>query len=139
MTTANCLAADSQMECTNPTLAQHLRLCTQQSLVARRASLPYAVCVYNMPLHSSTRWPSEALVCTEAPVGKLALDLGVGRQSHLEAPAGLTGRLASTRECRSKAQERQARTFDKRGLQLHLSLRACLSCAWRSQSSQEED
>ena len=76
--------------------------------------LPCAEQVYNMAVYSPARYSSVAVVCTDAPQGDPALDLVVGSESRLEAPARFTEQLAPVRECRRKAQECHARNYDKR-------------------------
>lgn len=114
MTTANHPEADGQTERTNRTLIQYLRLYTYENPSAWLDSLPCAEWVYNTTVHSSTRCSPASLVYTEPPLSDPVLDLAVGSQQSSAAGEEFREHLNSARECMRKAQERQARNYNKR-------------------------
>ena len=114
MTTANHPEADGQTERTNRTLVQYLRLYTQQNASNWLDFLACAEWVYNTTVHSSTRCSPASLVYTETPLADPPLDLAVGSQPRPTLASDFGTQLAAARECMRKAQERQARNYDKR-------------------------
>ncbi|CDJ33009.1 Retrotransposon nucleocapsid protein, related [Eimeria mitis] len=114
MTTANHQEADGQTERNNPTLVQSLRLYTQQNTSSWLDFLACAEWVYNTTVHSSTRCSPASLVYTETPLADPPLDLAVGSQLRPTVASDFGTQLAAARECMRKAQERQARNYDKR-------------------------
>ena len=114
MTTANHPEADGQTERTNRTLTQYLRLYTHEHPAKWLDFLPCAEWVYNTTVHSSIRCSPASLVYTDAPLSDPSLELAVGSQPRATAASDFRTQLAAARECMRKAQERQARNYDKR-------------------------
>ena len=101
MTTMNHPEADCHTGRTNRTLAQYIY--TKHNPEVWSESAEY---VYCMTVHPYIRCLLAALVHAEAPLGDPALDLDVGRQPRLKAPAGFTKLLTSARENIGKASGR---------------------------------
>lgn len=114
MTTANHPEADGQTERTNRTLVQYLRLYVQQNPSAWLDFLPCAEWVYNNTVHSSIKCTPASLVYTETPLTDPVLDLTIQEQQLSTEEKGFAEHLASAKECMRKAQERQARNYDKK-------------------------
>ncbi|CDJ30032.1 uncharacterized protein EMH_0054710 [Eimeria mitis] len=114
MTTATHPEADGQSECANRTLVQYSRVYTQQNTSNWLDVLACAEWVYNNTVHSSTRCSPASLVYTETPLAEQPLDLAVGSQPRPTVASDFGTQLAAERECMRKAQERQARNYDKR-------------------------
>ncbi|CDJ33464.1 uncharacterized protein EMH_0082780 [Eimeria mitis] len=114
MTTTNHPEADGQTEQTNRTLVQYLRLYDQQKSSNRLDFLACAKLIYNTIVHLSTRCSPASLVYTETPLGDPPLDLAVGSQPRSADASDLLIQLAAARDCMRKAQERQARNYEKK-------------------------
>ena len=91
-----------------------MRLYTHENPSEWLDFLPCAEWVYNATVHSTTRCAPASLVYTEAPLSEPVLDLAVGSQPFSEAGEEFKEHLRAARECMRKAQERQARNYDKR-------------------------
>ena len=113
MTAANHPEADGQTERTNRTLMQYLRLYTQRNPSEWLDFLPCAEWVYNNTVHSSIKCTPASLVYTEAPLSDPLLELILQDQQD-SAAKGFQMQLVVAKECMKKAQERQARNYDKR-------------------------
>ena len=118
MTAANHPEADGQTERTNRTLVQYLRLYVHENPEQWLDFLPCAEWVYNNTVHSSTRCTPASLVYTEAPASDPALDLVVRDQQDPSTADRFVTQLNNAKECMRKAQERQARNYDKRRSQV---------------------
>ena len=112
-TFANHPEVDGQVERTNRTLLKYLQLYTHENPSEWLDFLPCAGRVYNTTVHSTTRCAPASLVYTEAPLSDPGLDLAVGSQPFSGAGEEFREHLRSARECMRKAQERQARNYDK--------------------------
>ena len=106
--------ADGQTERTSRTLIQYLRLYKNESSFAWRDFLFCAEWFYNITVHSSTRCSPASLVYTETPLSDPVLDLAVGSQPCSGAGEECREHIRLACECMRKAQELQARNYDKR-------------------------
>ena len=118
MTTTNHPEADGQTERTNRTLVQYLRLYVHKNPEQWLDYVPCAEWVYNNTVHSSINCTPASLVYTEAPVTDSALDLVVQNQQSPSAAEDFAAQLSCAKECMRKAQERQARNYDKKRSQV---------------------
>ena len=91
-----------------------MRLYTHENPSEWLYFLPCAGWVYNTTVHSTIRCAPASLVYTEAQLSDPGLDLAVGSQPFSGAGEEFKEHLRSARECMRKAQERQARNYDKR-------------------------
>ena len=118
MTAANHPEADGQTERTNRTLVQYLRLYVHENPEQWLDFLPCAEWVYNNTVHSSINCTPASLVYTQAPMGDPALDSVVRDQESPSTADRFAAQLLCAKECMRKAQERQARNYDKRRSQV---------------------
>ena len=91
-----------------------MRLYTHENPSEWLDFLPCAEWGYNTTVHSTTRCAPASPVYTDTPLSDPVLDLAVGSQPFSGAGEELREHLRSARECMRKAQERQARNYDKR-------------------------
>ena len=122
MTAANHPEADGQTERTNHTLVQYLRLYVHENPEQWLDSLPCAAWVYNNTVDSSIRCTPASLVYTEVPASDPALDLVVRDQDDSSTADRFVTQLNNAKECMRKAQERQARNYDKRRPQVNFKV-----------------
>jgi len=113
-TTANHPEADGQTERTNRTLLQYLRIYVSRAPTKWLDYLPCAEYVYNTSVHSSTGCTPTSLVYTEQPLRDPQLEIAVGSQQSPAAVEGFMQQLTDARECMQKAQQQQAKHYNKK-------------------------
>jgi len=113
MTTANHPEGDGQTERTNRTMIQFLRMHVDGNPSRWLDLIPCAEFVYNTTVHSSIGCTPASLVYTHSPMQDPPLELAVRSQQNLEEEEGFGEHLAAARECMRKAQERQAKYYNK--------------------------
>jgi len=139
-TTANHPEADGQTERTNRTLIQFLRIYAGNNPITWIDFLPCAEFVYNTTVHSSTGCTPASLVYKDSPLKDPQLDILVERQRDPTSVVNFADQLADARKCMLKAQEQQAKTYNKKRHHvvfepgdLVLVSRDALRCTWNAE------